>query len=56
MAARIALVQNVIATRRDRHILRSRATKSSAPHNQEIYDNLDGVLDTLLAFVEGKAD
>ncbi len=23
-------------------------------HNQEVYDNLDGVLDTLLAFVEGK--
>ncbi len=24
-------------------------------HNQEIYDNIDGVLDTLLAFIEGKA-
>ncbi len=23
-------------------------------HNQEVYDNLDGVLDPLLAFVEGK--
>ncbi len=23
-------------------------------HNQEIYDNLDGVLDTLLAFIGGK--
>jgi very-short-patch-repair endonuclease len=24
-------------------------------HNQEVYDNLDGVLDTLLAFIEGQA-
>ena len=24
-------------------------------HNQEVYDNLDGVLDTLLAFIEAKA-
>ena len=25
-------------------------------HNQEVYDNLDGVLDTLLAFIDGKVE
>jgi very-short-patch-repair endonuclease len=25
-------------------------------YNQKVYDNLDGVLDTLLAFVEGKIE
>jgi very-short-patch-repair endonuclease len=25
-------------------------------HNQEVYDNLDGVLETLLAFIEGKIE
>ena len=25
-------------------------------HKQEVYDNLDGVLDTLLAFVDGKVE
>ena len=36
--------------------LRAQGFRIFRAHNQDIYDNLDGVLDTLLAFIEGKID